>query len=100
MDIKYTAKYTRQQYSTAETLFTTLATRRCTMLTAVNVPMVEQYCLFQEVANHATNADRVVIAKGSKVKKVRMEHYEMRIPVWTQNVLTWGEASTIMTEKK
>ena len=84
MEIEYTAKDTPQQNSRSETAFTTMAARARTMMTAANVPIVERYRLFQEAANHSTKLDWLAVVKIGGVKKTRLEHYRMEIPVWSK----------------
>ena len=69
------------------------------MMTVANVPMVEQYCLFQEAANHSTKLDWLTVIKNSGEKKIRIEYYGMPIPAWSNNLHTRGEAGTVKTGK-
>ena len=69
------------------------------MMTAVNVPMVEQYSLFQEAANHSTKLDWLTVIKIGGEKKTQIKHYRMPIPAWSNSLQTWGEAGMVKTRK-
>ena len=83
----------------SETVFTTLAVRDQLMLTTANVPMAERFSLFQEVTNHTTNVDWLTIVKVDDVKRSRIEHFKMKLPMWTNNLWIWGEAGNVKTDE-
>ena len=64
-----------------------------------NVPMVEQYRLMQETANHSTKLDWLAVIKNGREEKTQIEHYGIPIPAWISNFQTLGESGTVKTGK-
>jgi hypothetical protein len=46
-----------------------------------------------------TKLDWLKLITINKVKKIRIEHYELPLPKFTQYLCTWGEAGIIKTGK-
>ncbi len=66
---------------------------------AAGVPRERRSDFFPEVIMIMTKLDWLKLTTINGVKKTKIEHYGLPLPIFAQYLCTWGEAGTIKTGK-
>ncbi len=98
--VEYTAQKTPQQNLHAETSFTVIAAQARSMLIAGQIPNTERFKLWPEAVVTATNLNNLMPVTIGVVTKTCWEHAGYKIPSWTENLCTFGEAGILKDGKK
>jgi hypothetical protein len=82
-----------------ELKFSYLVAKARAAMHAVGVPMERRLELFPEVIMAKTKLDWLKLVTINGIKKIRIEHYGLPLPGFSQYLCTWGEAGTVKTGK-
>ena len=100
IDFQFTARNSPQMNSKAEVRIATVSSQGRAMMHRANMPKKERYRVFHkafETANLLRNLD-VITVDG--VTQTRYEHFNGKLPKFTSNLRTWGEAGVVTNKKK
>ncbi len=90
---------TPQQNSIAEMAFTVIVVQARSMINAVQLPAELRFKLWAETVMTATYLNNLVIVTLNREKKTQWEHAGFKLPLWTKNCWTHGEAGTVKEGK-
>ncbi len=91
-EVEFMARKTLQQNSKAKMAFTVIMARAKSMLIAAQVPDLQRFKLWPEVAMTATFLNNLVPVILHGESKGRWEHAGHKLPVWFKNLQTFGES--------
>jgi hypothetical protein len=94
-----TAADTPQQIALVEIKFTYLAAKARAVMHAAGAPRESRLDFFPEVIMTMTKLDWLKLITINEVKKPRIEHYGLPLPIFIQHLRTWGEVGIIKTGK-
>lgn len=95
-EFKYTAQNTPQQNYLAELGFSTLGCKGRALMHQANLPLAIDNKVFPYAFKLATVLDCFVVSTiNNKLLVTRYKHYEIKIPQFATNLLTFGEAGTV-----
>jgi hypothetical protein len=95
----YTAADTPQQNALVKIKFTNLSAKARAAIYMAGVPRERRVVFFPEVIMTMTKLDWLKLVIINVVKKTRIEHYGLPLPIFAQYLPTWGEGGTITTGK-
>ncbi len=84
----------------AETAFTFISAQARSMMNAAQLTDKDRFKLWAEVVKTATFLNNLVPVTINGVTKMRWEHSGHKLPSWTKNLWTFGEAGTVKEGKQ
>ena len=70
------------------------------MMTGASLPTEHRFAIFERAANWAVKLDWLTVVEINCMSKTQIEHYGHKIPSWTKQMRTFGEAGTVKIGKK
>ena len=92
---EFTGRDTPQRNHLAEVGLATIAARGRAIMSAAGIPKELRQKFWREAFQTSTYLDGLVLVDVNGVLKTRFEHWEGKLPSFTQHLRKWGEAGVV-----
>jgi len=92
---EFTGRDTPQRNHLAEVALATIAGRGRAIMSAANIPKEHRRLFWREAFQTATYMDGFVLVTIGNIRKTRFEHWEGKLPRFSEYLRRWGEAGVV-----